>query len=74
MAESRKPARVIRSDQLRNTSSADVVYFAGGERAEFDVSDFPKLGKRVVRIANKIAVYDLDDTQDPPAFAGIEPL
>jgi uncharacterized cupin superfamily protein len=60
--------------QLRNTSAADVVYLSGGERAELDVSDFPKLGKRMVRIGNKIAVYDLDDTQPPPAFPGIEPL
>jgi uncharacterized cupin superfamily protein len=60
--------------QLRNTSTADVVYLAGGERAELDVTEFPKLNKRIIRVANQIAVYDLDDTQPPPPFPGIEPL
>jgi uncharacterized cupin superfamily protein len=38
------------------------------------LTEFPKLKKRIIRVANQVAVYDLDDTQLPPPFPGIEPL
>lgn len=46
--------------QLHNESDEDVVYLTGGERAETDVVDFPRLGKRVVRIGERATVYELD--------------
>ena len=46
--------------QLRNVFTEDVVYLTGGEQAELDVADYPRLGKRLVRIGSKCAVYELD--------------
>ena len=44
---------------LRNTSGEDVVYLTGGERAPFDVADFPRDGKRIVRLGERATVYEL---------------
>jgi mannose-6-phosphate isomerase-like protein (cupin superfamily) len=44
---------------LRNTSAEDVVYLTGGERSSFDVADFPRHGKRMVRIGERATVYEL---------------
>jgi uncharacterized cupin superfamily protein len=59
--------------QLRNAFDTDVVYLSGGERAHIDVTDFPRLGKRVVRIAGRATVYDLD-SGTPLPFPGFELL
>ena len=45
---------------LRNTGSEDLVYLMGGEHRDAEVADFPRLGKRMVRIGDKVEVYDLD--------------
>lgn len=58
---------------LRNTSSEDVVYLTGGERAPFDVADFPRHGKRLVRLGDHATVYDLDGG-GPFPFPGIEEI
>jgi uncharacterized cupin superfamily protein len=59
--------------QLRNPYGDEVVYLSGGERAHMDVADFPRLGKRVVRIGNRAMVYELDGGAPFP-FPGIDPL
>jgi uncharacterized cupin superfamily protein len=59
--------------QLRNPYGDDVVYLAGGEHAHIDVTDFPRLGKRVVRIDNRATVYDLDGGAPLP-FPGFDVL
>jgi uncharacterized cupin superfamily protein len=59
--------------QLRNPFETDVVYLSGGERAAFDVADFPRYGKRLVRIGDKATVYDLGNGSRFP-FPDIEPL
>jgi uncharacterized cupin superfamily protein len=56
---------------LRNTSSEDVVYLTGGERAALDVCDFPRDGKRMVRLGERATVYDLDGGAPFP-FPGVE--
>jgi uncharacterized cupin superfamily protein len=56
---------------LRNTSSEDVVYLAGGERAPFDIADFPRDGKRMVRIGDRATVYELAGGTTFP-FPGVE--
>ena len=58
---------------LRNTSGEDVVYLTGGERAPFDVADFPRDGKRMVRIGERATVYDLAGGAAFP-FPGIEEI
>ena len=32
---------------MKNTGSADLVYLVGGDRADFDICDYPRLAKRV---------------------------
>ena len=44
---------------LRNTFEQDVVYLMGGEHRDFDVADFPGLGKRMIRHPKGAEVHDL---------------
>ncbi len=48
---------------LRNTSTKDLVYLAGGENLEFEVAEFPALGKRMVRMGQQVDIYDVDDAK-----------
>ncbi len=54
---------------LRNTGSEDLVYLSGGENRDFEVGDFPREGKRMVRIKDRVDVYAIDDGD---AFPGRE--
>jgi uncharacterized cupin superfamily protein len=58
---------------LRNTSAEDIVYLTGGERSHFDVADFPRDGKRMVRIGERATVYKLSEGQTFP-FPGVDPF
>jgi uncharacterized cupin superfamily protein len=58
---------------LRNTSDEDVVYLAGGEHAHVDVVDFPRDGKRSIRVGELATVYELSGGSEFP-FPGIEKL
>ncbi len=44
---------------LRNTGGDELVYLAGGENHEVEISDFPQAGKRLVRIGKEGVVYPL---------------
>jgi uncharacterized cupin superfamily protein len=44
---------------LRNPFDEDLVYLMGGENLAFDVADFPRLGKRMVKLEGQAVVYDL---------------
>ena len=48
---------------MRNPGPADLVYLSGGENLNFEVADFPKLGKRIVRSGKQLDVYDIADAQ-----------
>jgi uncharacterized cupin superfamily protein len=48
---------------MRNPGPGDLVYLSGGENREFDVADFPKLGKRMVRVGKQVDIYDAADAQ-----------
>jgi uncharacterized cupin superfamily protein len=48
---------------LRNPGPGDLVYLSGGENREFDVAEFPKLGKRMVRVGRQVDIYDASDAQ-----------
>ncbi len=48
---------------MRNPGPEDLVYLSGGESREFDVAEFPKLGKRMVRVGQRIDIYDEADAQ-----------
>lgn len=44
---------------MRNPFPEDLVYLSGGEVLAVEVADFPRHGKRQVRIGEKIAMHDL---------------
>jgi uncharacterized cupin superfamily protein len=46
---------------LRNAFEEELVYLMGGENLDFEVADFPRLGKRMVRRGSDVEVYDLRD-------------
>jgi len=50
---------------MRNPGPDELVYLSGGENRDFDVAEFPTLGKRMVRQGKQVEVYDLAD-QPPP--------
>jgi uncharacterized cupin superfamily protein len=40
-----------------------LAYLFGGENLEYEIADFPKLGKRMLRRGQAIDVYELADTK-----------
>jgi uncharacterized cupin superfamily protein len=48
---------------MRNPGPEDLVYLSGGENREFDVAEFPKLGKRMVRSGKQVDIYDVADAE-----------
>src|ERR671917_100315 len=48
---------------LRNPYDEDLVYLVGGENLDVEVSDFPRLGKRVLRSGQDVEIYDTSDAQ-----------
>jgi uncharacterized cupin superfamily protein len=48
---------------LKNPFDQDLVYLMGGENREFEVADFPRLGKRMVKSGEKFEVYDLSSVK-----------
>lgn len=51
---------------LRNASSDDdLVYLMGGENLDFEVEDFPTVGKRMLKRGEKMDIYDLPGPKRP---------
>jgi uncharacterized cupin superfamily protein len=48
---------------LKNPFDQELVYLMGGENGEFEVADFPRLGKRMVKSREKFEVYDVSDAK-----------
>lgn len=48
---------------LRNTGNEPLVYLMGGENREFEIADFPKLGKRMIRNGSTVEIYDMADAR-----------
>jgi uncharacterized cupin superfamily protein len=44
-----------------NPGKEDLVYLMGGEHKQFEVADFPVLGKRIIRRGSETDVYELSD-------------
>jgi uncharacterized cupin superfamily protein len=45
---------------LRNPFSEDLVYLSGGERREMEVADFPRLGRRLIRVGREVNIVPKD--------------
>lgn len=43
--------------QLRNPGPEPLVYLSGGENAPLEIGDFPRLGRRMVRMASEVTSY-----------------
>ena len=48
---------------LSNPFDEELVYISGGESREVEVADFPRLGKRMVRVGGQVALHDLANEQ-----------
>ena len=48
---------------LHNPNEEALVYMMGGENLDFEVADFPKLDKRMIRRGSEVEVYKLSDAQ-----------
>jgi uncharacterized cupin superfamily protein len=48
---------------LCNTGDEDLVYLMGGENLEFEIAEFPDLGKRMVRRGEAIEIYNVSDAK-----------
>jgi uncharacterized cupin superfamily protein len=56
---------------LRNPFEEDLVYLAGGERRAAEIADFPRLGKRLVRVGMNISIHRTDDVEGFAEFPRI---
>ncbi|MEM7066160.1 MAG: cupin domain-containing protein [Cyanobacteria bacterium P01_B01_bin.77] len=48
---------------LRNPYDKDLVYLMGGENLDIEIADFPRLGKRMLRLGDKVEIYNMSDAQ-----------
>ena len=47
--------------KMTNPFEDELVYLMGGESLDHEVADFPALGKRMLRMGDKLEIYDLAD-------------
>jgi uncharacterized cupin superfamily protein len=48
---------------LRNPFSEELVYLMGGENLDFEIEDFPSVGKRMIRQGSKVDIYNITDAK-----------
>ena len=48
---------------LKNPFDQELLYLMGGENREFEVADFFRLGKRMVKSGEKFEVYDVSNAK-----------
>lgn len=49
---------------LRNDSGEDLVYLVGGERREFEIGEFPRLNKMVIRDRGRVHFLSCDHLEE----------
>jgi uncharacterized cupin superfamily protein len=49
--------------QMSNPFSEDLVYLMGGESLDFEIADFPRLDRRMLRRGRDIEIYKLSDAR-----------
>ncbi len=54
---------------LRNPFELELIYLMGGDNLEFEVEDFPSVGKRMLRRGTAVDIYN---TTDAKAFGPTE--
>lgn len=48
---------------LRNPYNEQLVYLMGGENLDIEIADFPRLGKRMLRLGENIEIYNMSDAK-----------
>jgi len=48
---------------MKNPGPDDLVYLSGGENLDFDIAEFPTLGKRMIRSGKEVEIYDVADAK-----------
>ena len=48
---------------MRNPFDEDLVYLSGGERHRVEISEFPRLGKRLVRAGDRVSIHSVDGAE-----------
>jgi uncharacterized cupin superfamily protein len=56
---------------LRNPFAEDLVYLSGGERHAMEVAEYPRLGKRMVRVGGAASLHAIESAE---TFPGLEPV
>ncbi|MBE9067149.1 cupin domain-containing protein [Leptolyngbya cf. ectocarpi LEGE 11479] len=49
---------------LRNPYDEELIYLMGGENLDIEIADFPRLGKRMLRLGEKVEIYNMSDAKD----------
>ena len=47
----------------RNPFGEELVYLIGGEHREYEVGDFPRMGRRMVRRGDQIDIFKISDAK-----------
>jgi uncharacterized cupin superfamily protein len=55
---------------LRNPFPEELVYLVGGEHLDCEIADFPHLGKRMIRLGERVDVYDAAEGKAFGAVSG----
>ena len=48
---------------LRNAGDEDLVYISGGERREIEIVDFPRHGRRGIRVGMEMTLYSVEHAE-----------
>jgi uncharacterized cupin superfamily protein len=48
---------------LRNSGEEELVYLMGGESLDCEVARFPKLGRTMVRVGDRVEIYETADAK-----------
>lgn len=51
---------------MRNPFTQDLVYLVGGENRPVEISDFPRLNRRMVRLRDKVDIFPMDASKPFP--------
>ena len=53
---------------LRNCGKEDLTYLSGGEHLNIEITDFPRLGKRMLRRGEQVDVVDIHPERELTPF------
>jgi uncharacterized cupin superfamily protein len=57
---------------LRNPFTEELAYLSGGERRPMEIADYPRLGKRMVRVGRRVSIHPIASAEHFPGFEDLE--